>query len=799
MYSKQIHVQLAMLLLVCCSSFLLGVSIGDRTLVAISITGAVTAFVLVDRLRWIELSGWMANVVSIVVLVYTMRQFIGAGSAGKLVAVAYLLTYLLTVLMFQKKTPRLCWQLMVLSVLQTSLAAIFNLNFENGLIFVVYFVCALVAMILQNDFYEWSRIQSANERNQTASSQHPANFPVGIQSNLPGGKNLRSRMGVLWPWLIGCLAFAFLLFHSLPHTRQQNESALALDFSATGKSWQTDLDETGLVQLSNKLIFRAQFFDYETEKKLLLNNQPYFRGMAFNKLVFKDGKTSWTAPYDHVFDTFSYSKLTRMLPDDLRSLRGVRRAGVELIVEPTNDPLLFVPMPVYRKMNQELVPDFDRDLSALTRKRFRKSNQLTSFRYTVVTLVDSGNRTMPAWPYRSFIDDRPDVPMQTDSPEHAMLTAINAERYPQLVQTAQRVAAKYDGADRIELCQALLQQLSQSNGYSYTLDYRTVDRNLALDPVEDFFANHRSGHCAVFASSLVLMLRAVDIPARYVVGFHGGSYNNLTDCYVVHGRNAHAWVEAYIPPEQCTPEMFEKGMARGGGAWLTLDPTPPVYVENANDALDLARSIWQDYVISPDHNKPSFSGPGPLQAGSLADSWFASAFDYVIQTVKANAMVQATLVGLMVIFGLIIAFREMWPHRKDAKSAAVKNGVRQWLGQAISLVSAQLGDRIQYGRRRRADVKFYNRLEKILKQNLGLQRRPCQTQQEFAVEIGQRLVPLATDDFRDDQIARMLQTITSAFYQARFSSIPLDNHAITDIENQLQKFEQTLKQNHPSK
>ena len=103
MYRRLLHVQIAMMALMSCSSLLLGISIGDVTLVATSIIGAIVAFIFVDRLKWIELSGWFANIVSVGVLIFTMKEFIGAGSAGKLVAVAYLLTYLLTVLMFQKE------------------------------------------------------------------------------------------------------------------------------------------------------------------------------------------------------------------------------------------------------------------------------------------------------------------------------------------------------------------------------------------------------------------------------------------------------------------------------------------------------------------------------------------------------------------------------------------------------------------------------------------------------------------------------------------------------------------------
>ena len=791
MFKATAQTQTAMMLLVTCSSFLLGVSIGDNLLVSTSIVGTLTAFVLVDRLQWVELSGWFANLVSIGVLILTMRGFLGAGSAGKLVAVAYLLTYLLNVLMFQKKTPRLCWQLLVLSVLQTSLAAIFNLNFENGVIFIIYFVIAIIAMIMQNDFYQWSIIQWANQRNQNTASRHILSAPALVESQLPQGLNLSRRLAVAAPWLVGCLAFSFLLFHSLPHTRQQNDSAMTENFTATGMTWQNDLDVSGVLPISNRLIFRARYFDFHSNEKLLINNPPYFRGMALSRLVLVDGKTSWRAPYDHVFEDFSYSKLTRLHSRESAALRGAKRVGIDIIVEPTDDPLLYAPTPTYRKVDQNMPLEFDRDLSAITRKRARKSNQLTSFRYRLTTIVDSANRTLEAWPYRSFVGRRSDLPMPPDSPEHDMLTELAPEMYPQLVKAAQRVASEQSGAGRLALCRALMDELSQSKGFTYTLDYRNVEKDPDLDPVEDFFANHRSGHCAMFASSLALMLRSLDIPARYVVGYYGSNYNQLTECYVIHGRNAHAWVEVYLPPEECTQEMFEQGMAREGGAWLTLDATPEVNIENSNEALDLARSIWQDYVISPDANKQTYNGPGALQAGSLANSQFSSFVEWAISVVKTSKPVQATLIVAMILFAGWTAFRDTAPSRKRRKNMG--NPIRKWIGSALSRLAPELGHRIQFGRSKPSlEIRFYQQLERILNNHLGLQRQANQTHREFAIQSSQALFPLSNEQWPHDQIAGLLNRVTNAFYQVRFGSIPLDHETIAELENQLKALDLAL-------
>ena len=67
----------------------------------------------------------------------------------------------------------------------------------------------------------------------------------------------------------------------------------------------------------------------------------------------------------------------------------------------------------------------------------------------------------------------------------------------------------------------LLRHLRNSGIYRYSLD--TSSRDPKLDPIEDFIANRKTGHCEYFASALALMLRAVAIPSRLVSGFRRGS------------------------------------------------------------------------------------------------------------------------------------------------------------------------------------------------------------------------------------------------------------------------------------
>jgi len=90
--------------------------------------------------------------------------------------------------------------------------------------------------------------------------------------------------------------------------------------------------------------------------------------------------------------------------------------------------------------------------------------------------------------------------------------------------------------------------------FSYTLKPGFINGKAPLDT---FFFERKLGFCEHFASSFAIFLRHLKIPARVVVGFQGGQYNPLGNYYVVRGRDAHAWVEAY----------------EEGRGWVRLDPT----------------------------------------------------------------------------------------------------------------------------------------------------------------------------------------------------------------------------------
>lgn len=76
-----------------------------------------------------------------------------------------------------------------------------------------------------------------------------------------------------------------------------------------------------------------------------------------------------------------------------------------------------------------------------------------------------------------------------------------------------------------------------------------------------WMGSRESGHCELFAGSLVLLARRAGLPARLVVGFKGGTWNGYSNNFTIRNSDAHAWCE-----------LFDATT----GAWLRADPTPGV-------------------------------------------------------------------------------------------------------------------------------------------------------------------------------------------------------------------------------
>lgn len=139
-----------------------------------------------------------------------------------------------------------------------------------------------------------------------------------------------------------------------------------------------------------------------------------------------------------------------------------------------------------------------------------------------------------------------------------------------------------DYSNNYDRAKAIETYLSQN--YPYTLTPGKPPRS--QDFVDYFLFDGKRGYCTYYASAMVVLLRCINIPARYVEGYilPPTSQNGV---YKVTNQQAHAWVEAY----------FE------GFGWIPFEPTSPfvsnLYKDNtikANISADMNKGTYDDYM-----------------------------------------------------------------------------------------------------------------------------------------------------------------------------------------------------------
>ncbi len=108
----------------------------------------------------------------------------------------------------------------------------------------------------------------------------------------------------------------------------------------------------------------------------------------------------------------------------------------------------------------------------------------------------------------------------------------------------------------------------------------------ATSPLWDFLENKRHGHCELFASAGVMLLRKMDVPARYVTGFVCEEKNPYTDLWVARNKHAHAWVEYFEPDRGWQTAEFTPG----GGLPQINDPS------GMDALLGYLSALWRKFV-----------------------------------------------------------------------------------------------------------------------------------------------------------------------------------------------------------
>ena len=148
------------------------------------------------------------------------------------------------------------------------------------------------------------------------------------------------------------------------------------------------------------------------------------------------------------------------------------------------------------------------------------------------------------------------------------------------------------------LAEAALHYFNQ-NGFAYTLQPPVLGNN----PVDEFLFEARRGFCEHYATSFATLMRAAGIPARIVVGYQGGEYNENGDYMIVRQSDAHSWTEIWLK----------------GEGWVRVDPTAAIAPERIELGFDAIQRLQDQGLplgnLSPDMIRRA------MKLGALASAW----------------------------------------------------------------------------------------------------------------------------------------------------------------------------------
>jgi protein-glutamine gamma-glutamyltransferase len=171
-----------------------------------------------------------------------------------------------------------------------------------------------------------------------------------------------------------------------------------------------------------------------------------------------------------------------------------------------------------------------------------------------------------------------------------------------------------------------------TSGFTYTLSPGAYE----ADPVDEFWLDRKVGFCEHFATAFVVVLRAMDIPARLVTGYQGVDAEPQDGWLIVRQSNAHAWVEYWNPRRgwvradptaAVAPDRIERGRAlrpAAGFVGSAINAVSPGMIDRLRAWRETMDNRWKDWVLGYNRNaqfdllkKAGFGTPDTDDLGRL--------------------------------------------------------------------------------------------------------------------------------------------------------------------------------------
>jgi hypothetical protein len=147
-------IAIALGLITCLSSFMLGLGQNESILPVLMFIAAVASFYFTDYRRIIRLGDWTVNVLVLIIVFCTFGEIIRNWGEDLAFSIARVLVFVEMVLLFREKATRFCWQILLISLLQVVVATVMQQSILFAFLLIVYVfigLCAFVLIFLQKE------------------------------------------------------------------------------------------------------------------------------------------------------------------------------------------------------------------------------------------------------------------------------------------------------------------------------------------------------------------------------------------------------------------------------------------------------------------------------------------------------------------------------------------------------------------------------------------------------------------------------------------------------------------------
>ncbi|WP_318616899.1 transglutaminase TgpA family protein [Priestia megaterium] len=193
--------------------------------------------------------------------------------------------------------------------------------------------------------------------------------------------------------------------------------------------------------------------------------------------------------------------------------------------------------------------------------------------------------------------------------------------------------------NRYEKAKAV-EEYFRSNPYVYDTENVPIPTK-NKDYVDQFLFDTKRGYCDNFSTSMVVLLRSLDIPARWVKGYTEGdatviSGSSKWTTYEITQNNAHSWVEVYFP----------------GAGWIPFEPTKSF--SNPYDFVDSQPNSSSENSQREEEKQETQVKEQPKEKELPAQEERAKEKTASLQNAKLSMKWKVLFCGLIVIMLIVI-------------------------------------------------------------------------------------------------------------------------------------------------